>query len=104
MFYLQQLMIPRLSEGDAGFGELVSLAARLVCTAPEFDDLAKVAGMRDHRDGALDPGQRAILRAKTDAIVAHLYGLTREEFAHILSTFPLVAEETKRAAMREFEK
>jgi len=36
--------------------------------------------------------------------VAHLYGLTREEFAHILSTFPLVEEEVKRAAMREFER
>jgi len=36
--------------------------------------------------------------------VAHLYGITREEFAHILSTFPLVEDGVKRAAMREFER
>lgn len=30
-----------------------------------------------------------------DAIVARLYDLTEEEFAHILSTFPLVDAATK---------
>ena len=35
-------------------------------------------------------------------MVAHLYRLTEEEFAHILSTFPLVTEETKQAALDEF--
>jgi hypothetical protein len=37
-------------------------------------------------------------------MIAHLYGLTEAEFAHILSTFPLVGEEVKSAAMVEFKK
>ena len=32
------------------------------------------------------------------------YGLTESEFAHILSTFPLVGEDVKSAAMGEFRK
>jgi len=31
-------------------------------------------------------------------VVAHLYGLSEEEFTHILGTFPLVAEPVKVAA------
>ena len=104
MFNTYQLPVPRLTKDDPQFAPLVERAARLVCTSPEFDDLAKAVGLRDHRDGVTDPNERARIRAEIDAIVAHLYGITREEFAHILSTFPIVAGETKRAAMREFEK
>ena len=34
--------------------------------------------------------RRAHLRAELDAIYAHLYGLTAEELAYILDTFPIV--------------
>jgi len=34
--------------------------------------------------------RRARLRAELDALYAHLYGLTREELAYILDTFPIV--------------
>jgi hypothetical protein len=37
-------------------------------------------------------------------MIAHLNGITESEFAHILSTFPLVAEEVKSAAMEEFSR
>ncbi|MDA8376662.1 MAG: hypothetical protein M0Z50_06345 [Planctomycetia bacterium] len=37
-------------------------------------------------------------------LIAHLYGLTEQEFTHILSTFPLVPNETKDAALAEFIK
>jgi predicted HTH transcriptional regulator len=37
-------------------------------------------------------------------MVAHLYGLTEEEFAHILSTFPLVPQATRDAALEEYRK
>jgi len=46
--------------------------------------------------------ERARLRAELDGIIAHLYGLTEAEFAHILSTFPLVPEETKQAALNAY--
>jgi len=154
--FIYGIPIPHLSNGDTDFTPLVERAARLVCTTPEFDDLARAAASslfpnspsspdpfpkngegekgsqgesfslptREHippspslergagSEGrrmeriapATDPEERAQLRAEIDAIVAHLYGLTREEFAHILSTFPLVEDGVKRAAMREFER
>jgi hypothetical protein len=37
-----------------------------------------------------DEERRARLRAKLDALYGHLYGLTREELAYILDTFPIV--------------
>jgi len=52
--------------------------------------------------GATDPAARARLRAELDALVAHLYGLTEDEFMHILSTFPLVEESTKQQTLNTF--
>lgn len=37
-------------------------------------------------------------------MVAHLYGLTEAEFAHVLATFPLVAQTTKDAALAEYRR
>jgi predicted HTH transcriptional regulator len=51
---------------------------------------------------AVAPGERARLRAELDGLVAHLFGLTEEEFAHILSTFPVVPQETKDAALAAY--
>jgi len=101
-FYLYQLPVPRLTERDPEFTPIVERAARLVCTTPEFDDLARELGLGSHANGATDPAERARLRAELDGMVAHLYGLTEEEFAHILSTFPLVAQETKDAALEAY--
>lgn len=77
-------------------------AARLVCTTPEFDELAREVGLRGHEDGATDPAERAQLRAELDALVARLYGLTEDEFAHILATFPLVPDKVKADALTAF--
>ena len=38
-----------------------------------------------------DEERRAQLRADLDGIYAHLYGLSRDDFAYILDTFPIVA-------------
>ena len=98
MFFIYQLPVPRLTEKDAGFGPVVRRAARLICTTAEFDDLAKSVGLKSHRDGATEPTERAKLRAELDGLIAHLYGLTEEEFAYILTTFPLVPDPVKTAA------
>jgi hypothetical protein len=37
-----------------------------------------------------------------DDFIARIYALTEPEFTHILSTFPLVAEETKAAALATY--
>jgi hypothetical protein len=103
-FYIYQLPIPRLTAKDLAFTPIVERAAKLICTTPEFDELAKEVGLGSHKNGATDPKVRVQLRAELDGMIAHLYGLTEEEYAHILSTFPLVAEEVKSAAMVEFKK
>lgn len=102
MFYLYQLPIPRLSENNEAFMPIVKRAARLICTTPEFDDLAKVVGLKNHKDGAKDALERGKLRAELDGMIAHLYGLTEEEFAYILTTFPLVPDPVKIAAQNAF--
>ncbi len=101
-FYVYQLPVPRLTAKDKAFGPIVERAARLICTTPEFDDLAKEVGLKNHKQGATDPAERAKLRAQLDALVAHLYGLTEEEFAYILTTFPLVPDPVKVAAQNAY--
>ena len=49
--------------------------------------------LADHRD----TGDRAQLRAEIDAYVAHLYGISRGEFAHILDTFPVLKKKELQA-------
>jgi hypothetical protein len=44
-----------------------------------------------------DSGDRAQLRAEIDACVAHVYGLSRDDFAYILDTFPVVKRKEERA-------
>ena len=102
MFYLYQLPVPRLPSSDPRCKQVADRVARLVCTAPAYDTLAKDLGLRDHRDGAIDPAERARLRAELDGLVAHLYGLSEAEFAHILTTFPLVPEPVKQAARNAY--
>jgi len=103
-FFVYNIPIPRLTEKDSTFNPIVTRAAKLICTTPEFDDLAKQVGLGSHKNGVTHPDERAQLRAELDAMVAHLYGFTYEEFRHILGTFPIVKDEVKEAALRAFEK
>ena len=101
-FFIYNTRAPRLAADDANLLRLSRRAARLSCSTAEFDDLARDIGLRDHRDGATDPAERARLRAELDGLVAHLYGLSETEFAHILATFPLVSEPVKQAARNAY--
>ena len=101
-FIVYQLPMPRLTEQDAGFSAIMSRAARLTCTTPEFDELAQQVGMQSHRESATDPVDRAKLRAELDGLIAYRYGLTEAEFSHLLSTFPLVSEPVKIAALNAY--
>ena len=132
MFYLYQLSVPRLTTGDRFFDAIVERTARLICTTPEFDDLAKAVGLtplppseleenalylKERQAGVLkerpagygsvrygihDGVARARLRAELDGMIAHIYGLTETEFAHILNSFPLVPEPAKVAAQNAY--
>ena len=105
-FYVYQLPIPRLEEGDPSFRPIVERAARLSCTdeafAPLWEEVMGRPWSKD--DGATDEATRAALRADLDGLVAHLYGLTEDEFAHVLSSFPLVPEATRAAALEAFRR
>jgi hypothetical protein len=92
MFHFYQLPMPRLTAGNPCFDAIVPRSARLTCTTPQFADLWQdvIGEPWDQSKAATDPAQRQTLRDELDALVAHLYGLSRDDFAHILGTFPLV--------------
>lgn len=102
MHFVYKMRVPRLTEKDKSFRPIVERAARLICTTPEFDDLAKEAGIGSHKLGVTNAVERGRLRAELDGLIAHLYGLTEEEFAYILTTFPLVADPVKIAAQNAY--
>ncbi len=109
-FAIHLLPVPSPIAKTAAFQTVATRAARLICTTPEFDDLAKAVGLKPKPStgsgrpeyGATDPHERAKLRAELDGLVAHLYGLTEAEFAHILGTFPLVPQPVKVATQNAY--
>ena len=54
-------------------------------------------GVHDRLPDRRGTGDRAQLRAEIDAYVAHLYGLSRDDFAYILDTFPVLKKKEKKA-------
>ena len=71
------------------------------------------SGLHDRTPERRDTGDRAQTRAELDALIAHLYGLTKEEFSYILDTFPVLRRkelaafgefQSKRKALEEFER
>ena len=96
-FYVYQLPVPRKLSGNPLFDAIIPRAARLTCTRPDFADLwqAVMGEAWTPTSGATDAVERQQLRDELDALVAHLYGLSRDEFAHILATFPLVFPDDK---------
>ena len=74
-----QLRVPRPARGSAALLRVAALS-RLLAARP----------------GDADAG------AEIQARAASLYGLSRDEFQHVLDTFPLVGLEERAAAMRAF--
>lgn len=104
MFYIYQLPVPRLTEGVPSIEPIVNRVARLICTTTEFDELAQAVGLTSYHDGIAEVGERSKIRAELDGMIARLYNLTEEEFAHILSAFPLVSDQAKQDALEAFRK
>lgn len=70
-------------------------------------------GLHDRKPDRRDDGDRAQTRAELDALIAHLYGLTKAEFAYILDTFPVLRRkeiaafgeyQSKRKALEEYDR
>ena len=70
------------------------LADEAANLTPEW---SPACGVHDRTPDRRDTGDRAQLRAEIDAYVAHLYGLTRDEFAYILDTFPVLKRKEEQA-------
>ena len=69
---------------------------RLTCTAHDMAPFARDLG-HDGPPFPWDEEERRHLRARLDALYFHLYGLTREDAAYVLDTFPIVRKEDEAA-------
>jgi hypothetical protein len=97
---LDSLPFPRFPPNDSVARALVPLVLRLSCCGPEMTAFWNARAVEGWCEpvaadgaplGAEDPDERVRLRAQIDAIVAReVYGLTADELACILDTFPIV--------------
>ena len=97
--FLLHLRIPRLTEKDHYFNQLVKKSAQLTCIGKEFNKLADEIDIP--RGGVKDKNKRWKIQAEIDAIVAHIYGLTQKEYKHILGTFTTGKDEKRRETLKE---
>lgn len=69
----------------------------LSCTAEDIKQLALAAGFEGSKGGGIQAWkeqERTRLRAELDAAYAHLYGLTEDDLAYILTTFNGMRQDT----------
>jgi hypothetical protein len=76
---MARLPVPRPARDSGAFGTIVSRVKRL---GASLDDWAAAAELQ--------------------AAAAHLYGLGRDDFAHVLESFPLVSLAEREAALQAF--
>ena len=89
------------SSGNLNYGPVHEreIRERLAESAGSLtEEWTPACGVHDRLPDRRDTGDRAQLRAEIDAYVAHLYGLSRDDFAYILDTFPVL----KRKEMKAF--
>ncbi len=64
--------------------------------------LGRGAGGEGNTYGVTNEIERGKLRAELDGIIAHIYGLSEEEFQYILTTFPIVPDPVKLNALNAY--
>jgi hypothetical protein len=79
---VSKLFVPVIREGHPLFEALRSRSEHLTRVSVSVDEAPEYAELQ--------------------ALAAHAYGLTREEFEHIASTFPLIPDDVRKASLREF--
>ena len=100
LYMLEQLPVIAPDDYDRPFGS--TTARELVCdhvlrltyTAHDLAPFARDLGYTGP-PFRWDEEKRRHLRARLDALYFHLYGLSREDAAYVLSTFPIVRREDK---------
>ncbi len=92
--FLSNLAVPAFSEIPEDTRKTIcELAAKLNCTTSELAEVWNSVFPDEpwtYSSAERDLWKRAEIRAKLDAVVAELYGLTVEEYAVILTGFPLM--------------
>jgi hypothetical protein len=63
--------------------------------SPVFEEIVQMARL-------LRNGHADVAHARVQALAARCYGLTEDEFAHVLSTFPLIDPSQRRNALETF--
>jgi hypothetical protein len=77
--------IPMLDLGNAACRRVVDIAGRLAAKDARFADWAKAVGVPV--GSVTTPGEQDDMEGELDALVAHLYGLSRDQIEHIFATF-----------------
>ena len=83
-FIINPFPVPRPERDDARWQRVVALAGRLACPDRRFRKWARAVGVDC---GALAEDEKESMIHELDAVVAHLYGLSRAQLVHIFETF-----------------
>ena len=99
-FILKMLRFP-CADGTP-WQRIGELAARLSCVDDRFADFAEEVGIECGRQSEVE---RADQRAEIDALVAHAYGLTKDETAFLFDDYPSGAysDEFKELVMAKYD-
>ncbi len=98
LFIVEQLPVIAPADYDRPFGATTARdlvkdhVLRLTYTSHDMAPFARDLG-HDGPPFPWDEEERRHLRARLDALYFHLYGLTREDAAYVLDTFPIVRRE-----------
>ena len=101
-YIVEQLPVIAPADYDRAFGPTTARALvrdhvlRLTYTAHDMSPFARDLGY-DGPPFIWNDEQRRHLRARLDALYFHLYGLSRQDAAYILDTFPIVRRHDKAA-------
>ena len=80
-----RMPLPRPPSTDVNRQRVVEISGRLAAVDDHYNDWAKAVGVKV--GSVKTPDEREDLEAELDALVAHLYGLTRKHVEHIFKTF-----------------
>ncbi|MBF2755896.1 MAG: hypothetical protein ISN29_11665 [Gammaproteobacteria bacterium AqS3] len=82
--FFNPLPIPRPDRDNPLWRRVVELSGRLACSDERFSEWAAEVGVEF---GGLDPDDKNDKIYELDAVVAHLYGLSKKQLTHIFKTF-----------------
>ena len=103
--FIYPLPVPRPIPDNKIAAKILARATQLVY-ADGNDQFSFVADLGFQLKRSLNDVERTYIRAELDALTAHLYGISEEEYAYILNAFPLVDGRIKNAcqnAYRDFK-